>query len=404
MPYLSQILGSRIEDSADAFVGKLADIVVKPSEAGYAPVLFLAVHPKKSRTTRYVPYSFVESMSRGQIDLKTLSAKIPLVEEASDWVYLSRDVLDQQIVDVEGARVVRVNDLRIGQFEKQTCVLGIDISFKGLLRRLGLASLDIFDWFKVNLIDWRKTQLVKGAVKLSTVSTDLARLHPADLANIIEDLSIKQGSSLVESLDDATAAKVIEEIDDPLILKALVQRLSREEAVRIISQMSVDEVVDLLKILPKDEARVFISQLKNVKLKKIENLIEYEDDTAGGLMTTEYVSVLSRETVEKALAEVRRLSPLLRSILYVYVVDKDGAFKGAVSLRRLLVADKEQPLVELVKDFSTQVTLQLTDKIDQVINVMTKYDLYFAAVLDKRGKLIGVVSIDDVMRQIAPKA
>ncbi len=402
MAYLSQIIGKKIEDSADVVVGKLVDIVVKPATGAYAPLLFLAVSQSGRKDCCFIPYSHVESMSRSQIDLKSLAAKIAPAEPKDDWVYLSRDVLDQQIVDVEGARVVRVNDLRVGLFEGQMSVLGIDISFKGLLRRLGLAWLDLPDWFKVNLIDWRKTQLVKGAVKLSTVSSALTRLHPADLANIIEDLSLKQGSTLVESLDEATAAKVMEEIE-PELQKALVQRLNREEAVRIISQMSVDEVVDLLKILPKDDARVFLSQLKNVKLKKIENLIEYDDDTAGGLMTTEFVSVSSESTVEEALGEVRRLSPLLRSILYVYVVDKEGFFKGALSLRRLLVAEQNSKMSDLVESFSAQ-TLQLGDKINHVITIMTKYDLYFAAVLDKRGKLIGVVSIDDVMRQIAPKA
>jgi sporulation protein YlmC with PRC-barrel domain len=329
MPYLSQILGSKIEDSADTFVGKLADIVVQPISGAYAPLLFLAVRQLGSKQLRFIPYSHVENMSRSQIDLKSLIAKIAPVQPKDDWVYLSRDVLDQQIVDVAGARVVRVNDLRIGLFEGQMSVQGIDISFKGLLRRLGFAWLDWRDWFKVNLIDWRKTQLVKGAVKLSTVSSDLIRLHPADLANIIEDLSIKQGSTLVESLDEATAAKVMEEID-PSLQKALVQRLHREEAVRIISQMPVDEVVDLLKVLPKDEADVFLSQLKNVKLKKIENLIDYEDDTAGGLMTTEFVSVGLDATAERALDEVRRMSPRLRSILYVYVVEPDDFDRTAV--------------------------------------------------------------------------
>ncbi len=403
MPYLSQILGSRIEDSADTFVGKLTDIIVKPTTGAYASLLFLAVKEPGKKECRFIPFSHVENMSRSQIDLKSLQEKIPAQSAEDDWVYLSRDVLDQQIVDVAGARVVRVNDLRIGLFEKQMSVLGIDVSFKGLLRRLGLAAFDVRDWFKVNLIDWRKTQLVKGAVKLSTLSSDLIRLHPADLANIIEDLSIKQGSKLVESLDEATAAKVMEEID-PELQKALVQHLSREEAVKIIGQMSIDEVVDLLKILPKEDARVFISQLKNVDFKKIENLIGYEDDTAGGLMTTEFVSVPLGWNVEQALEEVRRMSPELRSILYVYVVDGEGIFKGALSLRRLLVAEKEARLRDLVQEFSVQVTLRLGDKINQVITVMTKYDLYFAAVLDDRGKLLGVVSIDDVMRQIAPKA
>ncbi len=403
MAYFSQIIKTEVTDSADVTVGKLMDIAILPQAGHYAHLVFLEVKARKGGHMLYIPYEYVENVSAQGIDLKAPLAKIPTKRPSGNFVFLDADVFDQQIVDVAGARVVRVNDLRLGLFEGQMCVLGIDISFRGILRRLGLAWLDVFRIFEVNLIDWRSTQPVKGMVKLDTTSTDLVRLHPADLANIIEDLSIKQGSKIVKALDEETAAKVFEEID-PRTQRILVSRLGSEEAIRIMSRMSSDEIVDLLKLLPKDDAAQLLSQFKSVKLKKLENLIKYEDDTAGGLMTTDFVSVRASATVQETIDEVRRMSPFLRSILYVYVVDKEGYFKGSISLRRLLTEDPTRSIKNLIKRPPASATLHLHDSIDTIITTVTKYDLFVAAVLNDEGKLMGVISADDVMRHMAPKA
>ncbi len=402
MAYLSKVLHTKIKDSADQTVGRLKDIVITPASGAYAPLHFLWVQ-SRGRRDFFVPYEYVENIGRDEIALKSPRAAIALAEPSGEYIFLVRDVLDQQIVDVEGARVVRVNDLRLGLFENKMCVLGIDISFKGILRRLGIAALDVLGLFKVNLIDWRKTQPVKGMLKLDTVSKDLVRLHPADLANIIEDLSIKHGSRLVKSLDTETAAKVMEEID-PALQKVLVNQLDPEQAAQIVSHMSTDEIVDLLKALPKEEANKLVSKLTNVRFRKAEKLIRYDDDIAGGLMTTDFVSAAPDWTVEQTITEIRRLSSLMRSILYVYVIDAEGTFQGSVSLRRLLTADGKDHLVDIIKHQPHLPALKITDQVSHIITLMTKYDLYMSAVLDDEGRLVGVVSIDDIMRYFAPKA
>ncbi len=403
MAYVSHLISSRVEDSADVHVGTLVDILIKPEAGKYAPLVFLVVRLRQTKKVQFIPYEYVENISRGLIDLNTLVAKIPFVTPPEDLVYLGRDVLDQQIVDIDGARVVRVNDIKIGLFEKKMSVLATDISFKGLLRRLSLEWLDFFSWSKVNLIDWRKTQPVKGVLRLDTVVEELTHLHPADLANIIEDLSIKQGSKLVESLDGEVAAKVFEEIE-PEMQKMLMSRMGSEEAMRIMSKMSADEIVDLLQLLPKEDAGRLLGQFKNVQYKELEQLLAYEDDTAGGLMTTDFVAAPPEWTVREAIEEIKRVSPEFRTILYVYVVDAHNKFLGAVSLRRLLVAGEELVLGELVKQLPPTSTLNVSDSIDHIIRIMTKYDLYMAAVLDGQGQLKGVVSSDDIMRYFAPKA
>lgn len=403
MPYLSQLIGSRVKDSAETVIGKLEDILIRPRAGEYLPLEFLAV-AKRGAPGSYIPYEFVENLGRETTSLKNPWAGIPAAPLVpDDFVYLKRDVLDQQIVDVKGVRVVRVNDLRIGAFEGKMSLLGIDVSTKGLLRRLGLEWLDVFNVFKVRLINWRETNLVQGSLQLAMASKKLQKLHPADLANIVEELSVRQGSKLVGLLDARAAAKVLEEVN-PHVRQILVKYLGAEKAADIVAQMSVDEIVDLVKKLPRREARTFLDHLQNGRLQKIENLLRYPDNTAGGLMTVEFVAVRPKNTVAETIEEIKTISPALRSLLYVYVTDEDGTLHGTVSLRWLLVSPPEKKMGELIKTFPMTSTLKLNQKIENIAAIMTKYNLFTAAVVDDAKKLVGVVTIDDVMRRLVPRA
>ena len=234
MLYLSQILNSKVKDSSDKTIGRLKDILVKPKAGAYVPLVFLLIAGRHGREF-FAPYEYVENLSKEEISLKSLFANIVTDKPKEEYAYLNRDVLDQQIVDVEGARVVRVNDLKLGEFEDKMSVLGIDISNKGLLRRLGVERFDLFNLMEPQFIDWRKAQPIKGILKLDTISKDLTKLHPADLANIVEDLSLKQGGKLVRTLDAEMAAKVFEEIE-PAVKKILVSHLGPEKASKIIEK------------------------------------------------------------------------------------------------------------------------------------------------------------------------
>lgn len=402
MLYLSQILNSKVKDSSDKTIGRLKDILIRSKAGAYAPLDFLLVKGKR-RKEYVIPYEYVENLSKEEITLRSLFNNIPNTASTENYAYLNRDVLDQQIVDVEGARVVRVNDLKLGLFEDRMSVLGIDISNKGLLRRLGIDRFDIFDLFKVGFIDWRKAQPIKGILKLDTISKDLTKLHPADLANIVEELSVKQGGKLVRTLDAETAAKVFEEIE-PAMKKILVGYLGPERAGKIVEKMSANEIADLLQMLPQDDRDKFLSLLQNGKLAKVEKLFKYKNDTAGGLMRTHYMSANQDWTVEKTMDEIRRVYPSMRSVLYIYVVGDNEVLKGTVSLRRLISAKPNQKLKEIMKRMQYRAVLRPEQKIEDIINVMTKYNLYTAAVVEAKHQMIGMVAIDDVMRYLAPKA
>ncbi len=406
MPYISELLNNKITDSSDAVVGKLEDILIVPKEDRFDPLEFLVIKVGPG-VRKFVPYEFVANFNSSEISLKNLFSKIAQdsLPEKDIFIALKKDVLDKQIVDVAGTRVVRVNDLRIGNFENKTCVLGIDASFRGILRRLGLGSSLLAKPFTPSLIDWRQAKLVesKHGLELNTAQEEISRLHPADLANIVEDLDVKLGSKLLASLDSKAAAKVLEEVD-PRLQTILVKYLGPERAGKIMSQMSSDEFVDLVKTFSTTESKKFLAQVGNGRAQNVQKLLAYPDNTAGGLMTLDYVSARPEWSVGEAIEAIRKVSDRMRSIAHIYVTLQDGKFDGVVSLRRLMLAKKEEKIKDLAKTFPVYAFLKPGDKIEKIIKLMTKYNLYTAAVLDKDKKLVGVVTIDDIMRQLFPSA
>ena len=406
MPYISELLNNKITDNSDASVGRLEDVLIVPKEGAFEPLEFLVIKtPKKE--IRFVPYEYVANFSTTEISLKNLFSKIALSElpTGSSYVYLKKEVLDKQIVDVAGTRVVRVNDLRIGVVENKMCVLGIDPSFKGLLRRLGLADSFLSLPFKVKLIDWRQAKLLEGSapLQLNTAAESLSQLHPADLANIVEDLDVKFASSLLTSLNSAQAAKVLEEVD-PTFQTILIKYLGPERAGKIMGQMSSDELVDLIKTFSSEEASEFLPEVTGTKVRNLQKLLSYADNTAGGLMTVDFISARPNWTVAQAVEEIRKYSEKMRSVVHVYITEDDATFKGVVSVRRLLLAKPDTLMMNLAKKLPNNSSLRPHDKIPRIIGLMTKYNLYTAAVLDKEKKLVGIVTIDDVMRLLAPSA
>lgn len=401
MIFFSSLLGTTVVDRAGQKLGKLEDIALSIQMGEYDPLLYLVV--KKSKKTEWISYDYVENLGKENIHLKTLSERIQRTPPDDKLNLLRRDVLDQQIIDVVGARVVRVNDLQFSITDRGMSVVGIDISAKGLLRRLGIEGLDIFDHFLVKLIDWRGAYVIKGAVQVQSASEQLVGLHPADLANIIEDLSIKKGGRLIQSLDKPTAARVLQEID-PKIQKVLVDWLGPERAAKIGEHMSIDDFVDMVQSLPRERATELVSYIQNGRAKSLQNLLHYQDDTAGGLMNTDFISVGPELTVEEATDRVRKLSDAFRSIYYLYVTDTDGILKGVVSLRRLMIAESREPLRDIMKNAKRLPVLNPYQSLDEVATLMTKYDLNSMAVVEKNKKMLGVVTIDDVMRAIFPKA
>ncbi len=402
MLFFSNILGTGVKDQTDKVVAKVVDIIIKLSpENSYPPVKGVVVIKKKIK--KFINANYIESFGEKHVILKkNFLESVSEFPEEEGLIFLQETVLDRQIVDLAGIRVVRVNDLQFGMVKGVMCLVALDIGKLGLLRRLGLSGLNLFNFLQPELLEWKNVRLLGDKLQLSMGTKELIKLHPADIANIIEKLNLNQGGELLESLDKKTAARVLEELE-PELQRILVESLGPERAAGVMQKMSIDELVDLIQMLPDRKSKEIMKILPSDSTQKVKNILEYDEDTAGGLMTTEYVSVFFTTTVKEVVEQIKKSYQLHRGIYIIYIIDEQGNFKGAVSLRKLLISEHNQTMAELM-DGEKKPTATVGQDVLEVASLMTKYNLTSVAVLDENKKLLGVITVDDVMRHFVPHA
>lgn len=403
MFFLSHLLGADIIDSADDKLGRVIDVISRPNGDKYPAVVAIAYKEKTSKGPKALNLDYVENIGKDEITLNTKADKLQPFSVKETDLWLSRDVLDKQIVDLQGTRVVRVNDLRLGVAEKELRVLGIDVSTRGLLRRLGIDRWGIFSFLKPVFIDWEKVQIVGKSLKLSKVSDELVRLHPADLANILEDLNPHQSHRLMHALDAKTAAKVFEELE-PEAKQHIMRSFDEEKLSGVLSHVPVDELVDYIKTLHKADRKKLLASISEKRKKTVQEFLHYEDDTAGGLMTTEFIKASPNWTVAETREHVREMSESLRSINFVYVVNEKNELLGIVSMRSLIVYPPAEKLKHIMKKVRSHQAVHVDSPIKIIARIMNKYNLHTVAVLDSERKLLGLVTVDDILHRILPKS
>lgn len=402
MIFFSQLIKVPIIDSKQMTIGRLQDVVVKTNGGEYPKVYGILF--KDGKHLSFIPYQCIETLSRGEITLSKSNCWTIDYEPDNDEFLLFRDVLDQQIFDVKGIRVVRVNDLELVKLEDRFSVVGIDVSNKALFRRLGLAHFPIFNRMESKFIDWHNVSLVKGPVgslQLKTTHQKLQKLHPADIANLIENLTLPESTKLVQSFDKETAAEVLGEVD-PKYKDTLLEHINPKSLATIMEEMPTDEAVDVLKDLSEHKRIQVFRRLGVRKAKTLHKLSGYSDDIAGGLMTSEFMSVHKDSTVGQAIRGIRKNSEHLRSLYHVFVVDDDKHLLGIVSIRTLFLSSPKQKIVDLMSKVVK--TLRIHTKFEDIARFMTKYDLLSMAVVDKKKIIRGIVTVDDILRMLIPDA
>jgi Mg/Co/Ni transporter MgtE len=318
--------------------------------------------------------------------------------------------MDKQIVDTFGAKVVRVNDLHFLRVDSHLRLVHVDVGFRGLMRRVGwekfvdqalrwLFSYDLPNQF----ISWKYVQLLSGSdlLQLSVPQKKLSHLHPAELADIIEDLSGRERSAIFHALDTETAADALEEID-PKIQKALIETVTAEKASDIVEEMSLSDAVDLLADLPEERAEEILEGMEHEKAEDLRELLVHSDETAGGLMTTAFLSLNPGVTVETAIARLRAEAPNLDIIDYIYVVDEEEILQGVVSIRDLLTAQSHQLLSEI--QTPRVVSVKPDEDQNEVVEAFAKYGFRALPVLDEQNHLKGVIGFRSVLDVLAPEA
>jgi CBS domain-containing protein len=406
MIFLSDFLNAEVVDLKQHRVGRVRDLIVLMSDP-FPRVTGVVL--KGNRRLRAIDWAVVRSWDNKELSLKLDEGALQPHTRADSELWLSRQVLDKQIVDMDGRRVVRVNDLQLSQVDGSMLLVGVDIGGRGLMRRVGLegmgrrisAALGL-DWPQ-KLISWEAVDPVKSdvsSVKLRIAHTKLARLHPADIADIVHELGPEDRSAVFAALDDEKAADTLQEIDEPQMQASILERLDVDRASDILEAMAPDEAADLLADMPQERARQLLEKMEEDEAEDVEELLAYREDTAGGLMTTAYVAVLHTLTAAQAIDRLRELEPDAEQIFYVYVIDEEEHLLGVLSLRDLIVAKPETQ----IRDFmiAKVVSVPLDAGPREVAEVISKYNLLAVPVVDQHNRIQGIVTVDDVMEKVMP--
>jgi CBS domain-containing protein len=390
-------------------VGKISDLVAERAEP-YPMIIGLVIRTKGREKRFYLPWEKIVQIEPRitflEEELRALKISLP----EKDIILLREEVMDKQIVDTFGAKVVRVNDLHFLRVDSRLRLVHVDVGFRGLMRRVGWEKA--VDWalrwlFSYDLpnqfISWKYVQLLSGSdlLQLSVSQKKLSHLHPADLADIIEDLSGRERSAIFHALDTETAAEALEEID-PKIQKALIETIPVEKASDIVEEMSPSDAVDLLADLTEERAEEILEGMEQEKAEDLRELLVHADETAGGLMTTAYLSLNPKVTVEVAIARLRTEAPNLDSIDYIYVVDEEEVLLGVVSIRDLLTAQSHQPLSEI--QAPRVVSVKLGEDQNEVVEAFAKYGFRALPVVDEANHLRGVIGFRSVLDVLVPDA
>jgi CBS domain-containing protein len=402
MLYLSQILGRPIVDREGERVATIKDVIVRLGDDDHPPVTGLVARYR--RRDFFMPRAriagFGELGARLNTDILDLR---PFARRESEAL-LAKDVLDKQLIDVDGKRVVRVNDVQLIEVGDEWRVTGADVSFQGFMRRLmptGFYGSNL----PVEVIDWADVGYLAtdaATVQLKSARNKLARLHPVEIAQLAESLAPYHRTEIVEALDDETAAETLEEMRAATQAQ-IIGEMDEERAADILEWMSPDEAADVLGDLPEDKAEELLGLMEGEEQANVAELLPYEDDTAGGLMTTEFVTLPQSLTVGEAVARLRDMAETPNMIYYIYIVEEEGSWqlRGVITLRGLILSDPSLPLEEAMR--GEYQTAHPDDSAQAVAKKIAEYNLLALPVIDDAGDILGIITVDDAIEVLLPK-
>lgn len=410
MNYLSEMLKLPVVDAAGEKIGIVNDLGIATGEV-FPRVTALAFQGPGKTPFMISWRKYVERFDDDGVYLKYPATDIRFSYLQPDEVLLARDIMNKQIVDTQGMKVVRVNDIKLSTTgENQLRLLGAEVGARGLLRAIHplfervtvkVAKMlgkplpeDIIAWSYMDLLE-RSTKQIKLSVSHKTLS----ELHPADIADIIEQLDPRLRTQVFAQLDTEQAAEAITELDDDELMTEMLEGLSDREASTMLATMDPDDAAALIEELDYEKAEKLLRLMGVKEEKAIRNLLGYEEDTAGRIMTNEFVALPATATVQDAIDALRGLDEDFESIYYVYTTDAEGALAGVLSMRSLVVAEHDARL----KDLAFRDVVWVAPDLDQeqVADEMTKYDLVAIPVCDENRHILGIVTVDDALDVIA---
>jgi magnesium transporter len=402
MIFLASILDRPVQGKTGEVIGKLDDLIVRLDDR-YPFLTGLVVRDGRRRF--FVPARHLQTLN-GTAKLASSTVDLQPFARRDGEVLLRQDVLDHQLIDVTGRRIVRVNDVQLARVEgsfRNFRVIGIDISARALLRRLGpraLASRIVGR----QIIDWTDAQYLASAapVQLKVSYDRLADLNPVDLARIVDALSYRESAEIVAALDNETAAETLEEVSDERVAD-LLEGMDQERAADILEEMTPAAAADALEDLADEVAEQLLARMEPEEAADVQVHLAYDEDSVGRIMTTDYVSIPPSATVGDALTAVRTLEEVPDPLLAVYVTSPEpaGSLLGLVRLRNLILADPGTPVTKVMD--GDLPTVKPDDQAEDAARVLAEYNLLAVPVLDREGRMLGIVTVDDALAVLLPE-
>ncbi|MGD2080228.1 MAG: CBS domain-containing protein [Nitrospirota bacterium] len=403
--FLSDILKKPVLDPKGEELGKVKDVAIVRGEP--LPKIDSLIIESRKKAYR-IPWPDLNIFSKRIIAATLQRENLREYDFGEEDLLASRDILDKQIVDANGAKVVRANDIKLEGFGSEAIVVAVDVGVRGILRRLGMERRgdSILGLFKVrmpyNLISWNYIQPLQpklSNIALTVPGQMVQELHPADLADLISQVSPEEGASFIGNLDVETAAEAITELE-PDAQTAMLTGMEPSRAAEIIEEMPPDSAADIISALPADRAKEILEQVQKEDAEDIQELMGHEHDTAGGLMTNEFIAYSRDMSVEEATAQFRRDALEIEGVYYIYVVDEDEKLLGVISLKELLLSDPGASLEEVMETNLKMIGPEEDEM--KVAAAISKYNLVALPVVDNEGALMGIVTVDDVIDIILP--
>ncbi len=402
MPFLSQVLGRPVLDPDGSRVGTLRDLLVAP-DLPYPPVRAAVIGNHRQQA---ISWSDVASVTpRGTALRRPIDRATPMPAENGEFIWLGRDVMDKQIVDTHGVKLVRVNDIALTPLNDELRLAGVDNSTTGLLRRLGLVWLTrpFGRLGRPRLIDWEQVDIGTAVdeVRLKVPFERLQRMRPPDIATVISQLSPGEAADVLEALPDETAARAMAELSDEQ-QAAVLTAMEPDEAADVLEQMRPDDAADVLGDVQEQRAEELMRLMVPHAAREVRSLLAYDEDTAGGRMDSKIITVRESDTAGDIIQTLRRTAPSEDEIYYLYAVDDEGRLRGILSLRNLIIAPPGAAVREIMRTDVERV--RLDDPEEEVARKLVRYDLLAIPVVDEDDRLKGVVTVNDVVDLVVPRS
>ncbi|HTR66112.1 MAG TPA: CBS domain-containing protein [Terriglobales bacterium] len=407
---LTELLGTAVFDTGGKQCGRVRELALAPQE-DRAHISTLIVKTKAG--DRILPFSAIGSINGGVYATSPASGWAA-VEGSEGLFLLERDLLDQQIIDVHGRKVVRVNDVDL-QHETSNNrpalrVSAVDVGVRGAVRRLlkgvvpAVALRTLLVQIPPRNIPWEFVDLIETdparRVKLKISHDRLAKLHPADIADIVEELAPDEREAVFETLDQEVAAGALEEVE-PKVQKAIVESLDSERAAEIVEEMNPDAAADLLADLTQERTEEILQEMAPEERQEVSGLLEFKENTAAGRMNTLFLALPVNANVHDAIEALRSFEGGVETVSTIYLVDSHGTLAGAVPLAKLVLSDGTTPLLSLTQEPLVSCGPDASEK--EFAELFDKYNLLTLPVVDDKGKLSGVITSDDVISLLRAK-